>query len=84
MPFGMVNSFATFVSVIRKPLHDVDNVETYIDDIIVHTRDWQSHLKTLSCLFKRFCDAGVTAKPSTCVIGAQSVEFLGHNDIMLA
>ena len=41
----------------RNLLHGVDNVETYINDTIVHTRDWQSHVKTLSCLFERFCDA---------------------------
>ena len=79
MPFGMVNSSATFVRAMRKLLHGVDNVETYIDDIIVHTRDWQNHVETLSCRFERFRDAGVTVKPSKCVIAARSVEFLGHN-----
>ena len=79
MPFGMINSSATFVRAMRKLLHGVDNVETYIDDVIVHTREWNEHLNTLKCLFERFRDAGMTVKPSKCVIGARKVDFLGHN-----
>ena len=32
MPFGMINSSATFVRAMRKLLHGIDNVETYIDE----------------------------------------------------
>ena len=79
MPFGMINSSAIFVCAMRKLLHGIDNVKTYIDDVIVHTREWNEHLNTLKCLFERFRDADMTVKPSKCVIGARKVDFLGPN-----
>ena len=39
IPFGMKNSGATLVRGIRKLLQDMDNVECYIDDLIVYTKD---------------------------------------------
>ena len=53
--------------------------ETYIDDVIVHTCKWNKHLNTQKCLFERFRDAGMTVKPSKCVIGARKNDFLGHS-----
>ena len=48
MPFGMINSSATFVHAMRKLLQGLDNVEMYIDDIIVHTCDWDTHVRVLT------------------------------------
>ena len=79
MPFGMVNSSATFVRAMRKMLKGINNVQVYIDDVIVHTRDWESHIEVLKCLFGRFREVGMTIKPSKCVVGASKVDFLGHN-----
>ena len=53
-------------------------MDSYIDDLIIHTNDWQAHLPVLEELFRRMRKAGLTAKPSKCVFGAESVEFLGH------
>ena len=39
MPFGLNNSGATLVRGMRELLQDMDNVECYIDDLIVYTRD---------------------------------------------
>ena len=39
MPFGMKNSGATLVRGMRKLLHDIDNAECYIDDLIVYAKD---------------------------------------------
>ena len=38
-PFGMTNSGATLVRGISNLLQDMDNVECYIDDLIVYTKD---------------------------------------------
>ena len=37
IPFGMVNSGATLTRAIRKFLRGMENVEHYVDDILVHT-----------------------------------------------
>ena len=47
MPFGMVNFAATLKRGMKKLLKGMKNVEFYWDDILVHTRTWEEHLKTL-------------------------------------
>ena len=78
MPFGMVNSAATLKRGMKNLLKGMKNVEFYWDDILVHTRTWEDHLKTLGELFSRLAQAGMTIRPSKCVFGADSIDFLGH------
>ena len=78
MPFGMVNSAATLKHWMKKLLKGMKNVEFYWDDILVHTCTWEEHLKTLGELFSRLAQAGMTIRPSKCVFGADSIDFLGH------
>ena len=78
MPFGMKNSGATLVRGMRKILSGVINVDSYIDDLIIHTNDWQAHLQVLGELLRRLREAGLTVKQSKCVFGVKSVEFLEH------
>ena len=78
MPFGMVNSAATLKRGMKKLLKGMKNVEFYWDDILVHTCIWEEHLKTLRELFRRLAGAGMTLRPSKCIFGAASIDFLGH------
>ena len=65
MPFGMINSAATLKRAMKKLLHGLDNVEFYWDDILVHTRTWEEHIKALRELFNRLLAAGMTIRPTT-------------------
>ena len=78
MLFGIKNLGATLVRGMRKILAGMSNVDSYIDDLIIHTNDWQAHLQVLEELLRRLQKAGLTAKLSKCVFGAESVEFFGH------
>ena len=78
MPFDMVNSAARLKRGMTKLLKGMKNVEFYWDDILVHTCTWEEHLKTLRELFKRLAQAGMTIRPNKCVLGAASIDFLGH------
>lgn len=78
MPFGLVNSGATFSRVMRKLLRGLKGVENYIDDILIHSRSWREHLNTLRELLKRLRKAGLTARPTKCFVGYVKMEFLGH------
>ena len=78
MSFGMKNSGAKLVGGMRNILGGMNNVDSYIDDLIIHTNDWQVHLQMLEELLRRLRTAGLTAKPSKCVFGAEYVEFLRH------
>ena len=79
MPFGMKNSGATLVRGMREVLSGMSGVESYIDDLIVFSSDWETHLRTLEELLKRLSEANLTARPSKCIFGASTVEFLGHD-----
>ena len=74
----MKNLGATLVRGMRKISARMNNVGSYIDDLIIHTNDWQAHLQVLEELLQRLRKVGLTVKPSKCVFGAESVEFLGH------
>ena len=78
MPFGMKNLGATLVCGMRKILAGMNHIDSYIDDLIIHTNDWQAHLRVLGEFLRRLREAGLTVKPSKRVFGAKSVEFLGH------
>ena len=78
MPFGLVNAPATFTRMMRSLLQGMQFVDNFIDDILIHTETWPSHIETLKELLKRLRSANLTAKPSKCVVGMEKVEFLGH------
>ena len=77
MPFGMKNSEATLVRGLRMLISDFENVDSYIDNLIVYTEDWDTHIRVLDELMNRLQQAN-TARLTKCVFGAKSVEFLGH------
>ena len=57
-------------------LKDKDN---FIDDILEHTVDWSDNIVGLRELKQRLRQAGLTARPSKCMVGYTSVALLGHN-----
>ena len=78
MPFGLVNSAATFTRMMRLLLKGLDKSEHYIDDVLTHSLGWNEHLCELRKLFERVRSAGLTMKPSKCKLGFTSVDYLGH------
>src|SRR5215469_5559561 len=75
MPFGLVNSSATLVKILREVLDGMPNTESYMDDIIIFTKEWDEHVKELCVRLKR---AGFTLRPSKCEFAMKNIEFLGH------
>ena len=78
MPFGMKNSGAALVRGMRKLLCGLDHIESYIDDLIVCTKDWDTHLQVLDKLLRRLQQARLAVRPTKCLFGSKSTEFLGH------
>jgi transposase InsO family protein len=79
MPFGLVNATATFNRLMRKVLLQLDNVDSFVDDVLIHTPTWEEHLTVLKDVLEALKRAGLTIRPSKCNIGYTSLEFLGHN-----
>ena len=79
MPFGFVNAGASYCRMMRELLLGVKEVDSYVDDIIVHSQTWEEHLLTLKLVFERIHKAGITIKPSKCYVAFTSVDFVGHH-----
>ena len=79
MPFGLVNSGATFCRLMRQVLANVPNVDSFVDDMWIFTETWEAYMTSLRQVLDRLRSAKLTAKPSKCFIGYSSIECLGHN-----
>ena len=56
----MKNSAATFQRMINHLIRDLEDCEGYIDDIIVYSDDWPTHIQRLQALFDRMLEANLT------------------------
>ena len=78
MSFGIVSSLTTLVRGLKKVLEGLSGVSSYINHIVIYNDSWKEHLRILKELFGRLRRARITARPSKCLIGANRMEFLGH------
>ena len=70
MPFDVKNSGATLVRGIREVLLGMAGVERrVIDDLMVFSSNWMTHLETLEELLRRFSKANLNARLSKCIFG---------------
>jgi hypothetical protein len=80
MAFGLCNAPGTFQrlmdEVIRPEYRDF--IQTYIDDIIVHSSTFDEHVKHLRQLHQVLLKSRLTVKLTKCKFAQTSVKFLGH------
>ncbi len=50
----------------------------YLDDVIIFSRDFESHCEKLELVFNRLGQHGLKLKPSKCFLLRPEVKFLGH------
>ena len=80
MPFGLCNAAATFERLMENVLAGL-NFEIcllYIDDIIVYSKDFHSHVNHLDAVLQRLQEAGLKVSPKKCDFFKDQVAFLGH------
>ncbi|KAH9084215.1 hypothetical protein Ae201684P_020467 [Aphanomyces euteiches] len=80
MPFGLCNAVPCFERLMENILIDYKwrTCLVYLDDCIVYSEDFGSHLVRLSQVLTKFREAGFKLKMSKCKWGRSSVPFLGH------
>ncbi|CAK5104917.1 unnamed protein product [Meloidogyne enterolobii] len=78
LPFGLKNAPSIFQRVMDKILKDMENVTAYIDDILVHSEDFESHIETLTNVFNRLEKAGLKLKADKCRFLENNCIYLGH------
>ena len=75
MPFGLRNAVQTFQRFIDEVLHDLLYCYSYIDDVLIASRNVDEHKEHLRQVFDRFCQYGVVINPG---FGVSELTFLGH------
>jgi len=80
MPFGLCNAPSTFQRLMDKVIKPEYRkfVESYIDDIIIHSNTWEEHLEQVEKVLQLFIDHDLTVKLSKCNFFQAVVRFLGH------
>ncbi|CAJ0965986.1 unnamed protein product [Ranitomeya imitator] len=79
MPFGLSNAPSVFQSF----MHDIFReyldkfLIVYLDDILVFSDDWESHVKQVRMVFQVLRANSLFVKGSKCLFGVQKVSFLG-------
>ena len=59
IPFGMKNASATFQRLMNMITHGLEGCVVYIDDIIIYSNDWKTHLERIRKLFQALKKAGL-------------------------
>ena len=80
MPFGLKNAEATYQRVDTTLFHDMihRDVEVYVDDMIVKSRDRADHLAALQRFFERIKRFRLRLNPKKCTFEVTSGKLLGH------
>ena len=80
MPFGLKNAGATYQRAATTLFHDMmhRDIEVYMDDMIVKSRDKANHVAALQRFFERIRQFKLRLNPKKCTFGVTSGKLLGH------
>ena len=77
-PFGLKNAGQDFQRLMDKILGDIPHTFVYLDDILIASESMEEHLQDLERVFKILEENGLVVNRKKCILGASSIEFLGH------
>jgi hypothetical protein len=75
---GLQGLPASFARLMEFVMTGVKGIITYIDDILVHSRDHEPHLKSLEEVLWRLQKYGLKLNVDKTIIGARTVQYLGY------
>ena len=80
LPFGLTNAPSSFERLMEKVLAGLqfDICLIYLDDVIVKSDEFDSHITHLRSVFERIRKANLKLSPKKYVLFQQKVQFLGH------
>ena len=80
MPFGLCKAPSTFQRCMELIFRSMQwkIVLIYLDDIIIFSETFETHLERINMVFKRLRSAGFKLKASKCELFRPEVSFLGH------
>lgn len=80
LPFGLSNAPATFQALVDKIFGPELEpfLFKYLDDLVIVSKDFETHLKILTEVFKRLKEAGLALNKDKCKFGRDELKFLGY------
>ena len=79
VPFGLAQAPAYFQALINKVLKGRHKFAvTYVDDIIIFSKDEEEHFEQLRIIFQRLKEAGLKLKRLKCDFMKTQIQYLGH------
>ena len=80
LPFGLMNAPVSFQMVMTQVLRGLTwkFALVYVDDIIIFSPDFDTHVQHLTTVFDRLRHAKLKLKPQKCHFAAKEVTYLGH------
>ncbi|GBN70242.1 Transposon Ty3-I Gag-Pol polyprotein [Araneus ventricosus] len=79
MQFGLCNASATFQRFIDEVTRGLPGVYSFVDDILIASKNHEDHYQHLKTLFARLDEYGLCINVSKCIFGALTIDFLGFN-----
>ena len=80
LPFGLSSAPSTyqrFINDVLKPWLR-PYVSVYLDDVLVHSKDLESHVGHLREVLKLLSDAGLRIRLQKCHLASNTLDYLGH------
>ena len=77
-PFGLTQAPAYFQRLINKVIKGLPFAFGYLDDVLIHSPDIESHLQHMKILFQRLREADLKLKDSKCNYFKTHIQYLGH------
>jgi len=80
LPYGLHNSSASFQRLMDRIIGpDLEpNVLVYLDDTVIVTEDFESHIRLLNLVIQRIKEAGLTVNADKCEICKPELKYLGY------
>lgn len=75
---GLKGAPATFQRLMDYVMRELIHIQCYIDDLLVHSKNWQEHLKHLRECLIRLRQYNLKINLSKCAFGRNEVPYLGH------
>ena len=76
--FGLSQAPAYFQRLINKVIKELPFAFEYLDDVLIHSPDIETHLQHMKILFQRLREADLKLKDSKCNYFKKYVQYSGH------
>ena len=79
MPFGLKNAGMSFQRMMDRVLQGLPVIFVHLDNILIASPNTATHRLHLQAVFRHLRQFGLVLNISKCMLGASSVDLLGHH-----